>query len=106
VLFVVDAHRQLVAPDPRVIRAARSLRDATNETIAIAGSSQLDCGVPPVSLVLNKVDRVSKGQRPLLLKLADEFRSLVPFDDVFWISALRGRLGPYYCRCASIIYYI
>lgn len=95
-LFVVDAHRQLQAPDPRVIQVAEKLE----ENMQAIGLS----AAPPVALVLNKADAVPKEQRPSLLKLADAFRGIASFEGVFWISALRGQgvedIRQYLLSCA------
>lgn len=83
-LFVLDSHRQLTSPDPRVLRLVESLGGGT-----IPGLSS-DIKLPPIALVLNKVDSVRKEQRSLMLPLAEQFRAMAKFDDIFWVSALRG----------------
>lgn len=49
---------------------------------------QLD--LPPAVLVLNKCELVPREQRPALLTLADSLRQDHPFEETFWISALKG----------------
>lgn len=83
-LFVLDAHRQLTSPDPRVLRLVESLGGST-----VPGLSS-DITLPPIALVLNKVDNVRKEQRSLMLPLAEQFKAMAKFDDIFWVSALRG----------------
>ena len=83
VLFVVDARRQLAAPDPRVLRAASDIGTKIEDSEK--------AGSPPFALVLNKADAVPREDRPRLLKLAEEFQRLAAFDDVFYVSALKGK---------------
>lgn len=83
-LLILDAHRQLSRPDPRVIRLVTNF-----------GTSAMPAGIgaiPPAALVLNKVDQVPREQRPALLSLANDLQKLHAFEEVFWVSALRG--GP------------
>lgn len=83
-LFVIDAQRQLALPDPRVLRLVQSLRGGT-----IPGLSS-KMTLPATALVLNKVDMVPKEQRSMMLPLAEQLSSQSNFDEVFWVSALRG----------------
>ena len=46
--------------------------------------------LPATALVLNKVDAVPKDQRAMMLPLAEQLSSQARFDEVFWVSALRG----------------
>jgi GTP-binding protein Era len=83
-LFVIDAQRQLARPDPRVLRLVQSLRGGT---IPGLGSKLT---LPATALVLNKVDMIHKEQRSMMLPLAEQLSSQSIFDEVFWVSALRG----------------
>ncbi|KAL6766241.1 hypothetical protein ACKKBG_A35230 [Auxenochlorella protothecoides x Auxenochlorella symbiontica] len=83
VLFILDAHRQIQVPDPRVIRLISNL-----------GSSAGTTDLPPAILVLNKCEMVPPEQRPDLLSLAGSLRDLHDFQDTFWVSALKGRGVP------------
>ena len=85
VLLVLDAHRQITVPDPRVVRLVESL--GSSNIPGLSSNIQL----PPIALVLNKVDAVKKEQRSLMLPLAEQFRSMAKFEDIFWVSALRGK---------------
>lgn len=68
---------QIQLPDPRVVRLVQNL-----------SKEQLD--LPPAVLVLNKCELVPREQRPALLTLADSLRQDHPFEETFWISALKG----------------
>jgi GTPase len=46
--------------------------------------------LPATALVLNKVDMVAKEQKSMMLPLAEQLSSHANFDEVFWVSALRG----------------
>jgi len=83
-LFVIDAQRQLALPDPRVLRLVQSLRDGS---IPGLGSKLT---LPATALVLNKVDMIPKEQRSMMLPLAEQLSSQSVFNEVFWVSALRG----------------
>lgn len=76
-VFVVDARRQLLRPDPRVERQLAVLGRAIDS-------------LPPAALVLNKVDAVPKEQRGMLLSLADDLKEMANISELFWVSALRG----------------
>lgn len=75
-VFVVDAHRQLLRPDPRVERQ-----------LAVLGTAD---SLPPTALILNKVDAVAKKQRGMLLSLADDLKEMANISELFWVSARRG----------------
>jgi small GTP-binding protein len=83
-LFVIDAQRQLALPDPRVLRLVQSL---SGGMIPGLGSKMT---LPVTALVLNKVDMVPKEQRSMMLPLAENLSKQANFDEVFWVSALRG----------------
>jgi hypothetical protein len=73
---------QLIKPDPRVLNLFRE-----------AGSLQgvgSKASSPPAILALNKVDSVPLERRQSLLPLADSLARLCQFEDIFWISGLRG----------------
>lgn len=95
-LFIVDAHRQLERSDPRVLRLIAEYGSGK----APAGMESAAWSPPPSVLVLNKVDALQREQRPSLLALADKMRSLHSFQDVFWVSALRGKCGGASCPAA------
>jgi GTP-binding protein Era len=94
-LLVVDAERQLARADPRVER----LVERFGSGAAPPGFDAASWAPPPAALVLNKVDAVPPAQRRRLLGLADAFAALAGFEEVFWVSALRGtgvrELGDY-----------
>jgi GTP-binding protein Era len=94
-LLVVDAERQLARADPRVER----LVERFGSGVAPPGFDAASWAPPPAALVLNKVDAVPPAQRRRLLGLADAFAALAGFEEVFWVSALRGtgvrELGDY-----------
>ncbi|KAK9823289.1 hypothetical protein WJX72_001635 [[Myrmecia] bisecta] len=79
-LFIIDAHRQVVWPDTRVTTLIQQL----------STDPMPDWQCPPATLVLNKVDLLMKdGRAQELAPLCDQLRSLHPFGHVFAISALR-----------------
>ena len=84
-LLVIDAHRQLTIPDPRVVRFIESLKSD------IVPGLSAHMRLPPTALVLNKVDMLHKEERRMLLPLTDDFKSKGRFEEVFWTSALRGQ---------------
>jgi GTPase Era involved in 16S rRNA processing len=85
-LLIVDAHRQLAKSDPRVLRLIAEYGSGK----APAGLSGAPWSPPPSILVLNKVDMLHRDQRPALLGLADRLAALHKFEEIFWVSALRG----------------
>jgi 50S ribosomal subunit-associated GTPase HflX len=84
----VDAGRQLSLPDPRVTRV---IADYGSRSAQGPGG---DWVLPPAVLILNKVDTVEKEHRTALLPMADAFREVASFEEVFWASALRGHSMP------------
>lgn len=84
ILFLVDANKQLVRQDPQVYRLAELLRHGP-------GPRMLHKWVPPpVSLVLNKVDRIDPDLRAeAVAQLEQRFRTACDFDRAFSVSALR-----------------
>lgn len=83
-MFVVDAHRQILKPDPRVLQQVANL----NSMKFFFEGAQDD---PALSLVLNKVDLLAKEERKSILLLTDELRSLANFQEIFYVSALRRK---------------
>lgn len=73
---------QILSPDPRVTRLVSGLSNV--------GSASSPVDLPPAVLVLNKCEMVPRDKRPELLSLATAMRELHPFQDTFWISALKG----------------
>ncbi|CAL8472100.1 g11642 [Coccomyxa elongata] len=76
-LFIVDAHRQITEPDERVVKLVEEL----------AAGPLPSWEPPPAVLLLNKIDRLTKEQRPLLDQLREHLCSIYPFSDTFCISA-------------------
>ncbi|BDA47463.1 probable GTPase Era at C-terminar half [Coccomyxa sp. Obi] len=76
-LFIVDAHRQITEPDERVVKLVEEL----------AAGPLPSWEPPPAVLLLNKIDRLTKEQRPLLDLLREHLCSIYPFKDTFRISA-------------------
>ena len=68
-----------------LIDAAKGI-DEEAEAI-LEGSKELKM---PLALALNKVDRVGRDDRPMLLTLAEKASGYGPFDRVFMISAANG----------------
>ncbi|GAB4814249.1 hypothetical protein N2152v2_001295 [Parachlorella kessleri] len=89
-LFILDAHRQLVQADPRVEKLLSDFGSGANLGL---GSEGAGWAPPPSLLIMNKVDAVPRGQRAALLPLADRLRRLCSsgFEEVFWVSALKGQ---------------
>lgn len=86
--FVVDAHRQLAAPDVRVTRLVDGLR-RTAEAIA---ERALEPPSPlPALLIMNKVDLLARGDKARLRKLARDIQELLPFRGLFFTSAQHGQ---------------
>lgn len=83
-LFVIDAHRQLIVPDPRVIRLIENL----GSTKVPGLSARI--ALPPLALVFNKVDLVGRELKPMMLPLVDQFQKMAEFEEVFWTSAEKG----------------
>ena len=86
-VFVVDACRQLLKPDPRIAKVIADYGSGAPPA-GLAGSQW---SPPPAVLVLNKVDMVQREQRPALLALADQLQASTAFQETFWVSALRGK---------------
>ncbi|EIE23555.1 GTP-binding protein Era [Coccomyxa subellipsoidea C-169] len=79
-LFIVDAHRQITEPDERVLQLVEEL----------AAGPLPSWDPPPALLLLNKIDRLSKEERPHLSRLGEHLNSIYPFQDTFSISAKHG----------------
>lgn len=82
----LDACLQLAQPDPRVERLVADFGSGANLGLGSVWEP------PQAVLVMNKVDAVRKEDRTKLLPMADRLRGLAAerFQDVFWVSALRG----------------
>lgn len=97
-LFVLDAHRQMAAPDPRVekvVNAIGSVVDGSDARPPAAhepgpATGRASQQLLPSILVMNKVDLLGKGERPQLLQLADRLCQQHAFQEVFYVSALRS----------------
>ena len=88
-LFIVDAHRQARRPDPRVVNLLASAR-ANLERLKYTDITGIQ--MPPAVLALNKVDLFRGAEdREALKRVARELASVHPFEDVYPISAGKGR---------------
>jgi GTP-binding protein Era len=83
-MFVVDAHRQLLKPDPRVLKQIVNLNFIKEQFDEGKNNATL-------SLVLNKVDSLAKDELKGMLLLTDELRRLANFKEIFYVSALRRK---------------
>lgn len=91
-VFIVDAHRQLSRPDPRVVRliarARESLDAMKTEAEKLEGDGALRV---PSFLALNKLDLFEPWERDRVKALARQLSKLHDFARVFPISAKRGK---------------
>ncbi|KAK9837015.1 hypothetical protein WJX81_007236 [Elliptochloris bilobata] len=79
-LLVLDAHRQVTRPDPRVLALVEHL----------AQGPLPDWDPPPALLVLNKVDLLPKDADQRLQLLATKLTKTAAFEKVYSVSATRG----------------
>ena len=88
-LFIVDANRQARRPDPRVVDLLASAR-ANLERLKYTEVTGLS--MPPAVLALNKVDLFRGAEdREALKRVARELAAVHPFEDIFPISAAKGK---------------
>ena len=88
-LFIVDANRQARRPDPRVVDLLASAR-ANLERLKYTEVTGLS--MPPAVLALNKVDLFRGAEdREALKRVARALAAVHPFEDIFPISAAKGR---------------
>jgi GTPase len=86
-IFIVDAARQLLRRDPRVLNIATAI--GSGEVFQRHHSSPSPTTPPPPAiLVLNKIDAVSSKRR--LLSVVDTMQQQASFEEVFFVSALHG----------------
>lgn len=81
VLLVVDAFRQLLRPDPRIVRLIRTFKDDIHKHKSEK--------VPQIALVLTKLDKFSADEASLR-EMSEHLFELSRADDCFLVSGLRG----------------
>lgn len=87
-LFIVDAHRQVQRPDPRIPTLLASAR-ANLEALKYTNVTGIQ--MPPSVLALNKVDLFESNDRDRLKVLARQLAGIHPFEQLYPISAKKGR---------------
>lgn len=87
-LFIVDAHRQVQRPDPRIPNLLASAR-ANLEALKYTDVTGIQ--MPPSVLALNKVDLFEAKDRDRLKVLARQLAGIHPFEQLYPISAKKGR---------------
>ena len=87
-LFIVDAHRQMTRPDPRIPNLLASARDQLE---ALKFTAVTGLQMPPSVLALNKVDLFEPKDRDRLKVLARQLAGIHPFEKLFPISAKKGK---------------
>jgi GTP-binding protein Era len=87
-LFIVDAHRQMTKPDPRIPNLLASARDHLE---ALKHTAETGLQIPPSVLALNKVDLLEGKDRDRLKVLARQLAGIHPFEKLFPISAKKGK---------------
>eukprot|EP00891_Asterochloris_glomerata_P003404 jgi/Astpho2/3404/e_gw1.00054.126.1_t len=89
IMFIVDAHRQVVQPDPRVTRLVEELSNSLKREAELPEGDQI-----PAVLVLNKVDMLRmegrSGMKEQALRLCEQFNAMHKFEGSFWVSATRA----------------
>ncbi|KDD76121.1 SOUL heme-binding protein [Helicosporidium sp. ATCC 50920] len=86
-LYILDAERQLMLPDPRVERLIGNLSKPS------ARPSNIE--LPPTVLIMNKIDLIPEARRSSLDGLEAKMQSLHAFQKVFRVSALKGLNFPH-----------
>jgi len=81
-LFLVDAHRQVDKPDPRIPRLLRTIDPGLQQHTTVWSHMPK---IPTV-LLLNKIDLFEKKDRKLVDSLKEELENLHEFDRTFVIS--------------------
>ena len=86
-LFIVDAHRQAMRPDPRVTALLSSAKEHL-ERLRYTDASGLP--IPESVLALNKVDLFDAGDKDRVKRVARSLAEQHPFAQLYPISAKRG----------------
>ena len=86
-LFIVDAHRQAMRPDPRVTMLLSSAKEHL-ERLRYTEASGLP--IPESVLALNKVDLFDAGDKDRVKRVARALAQQHPFAQLYPISAKRG----------------
>lgn len=89
-IFIVDAARQLLRRDPRVLNVATAIGtgDVFRRDSSSSSPTTPSPPPPPAILVLNKIDAVPSKRR--LLSIVDAMQQQASFEEVFFVSALHG----------------
>ena len=88
-LFIVDAHRQVKRPDPRIPYLLSTTRHQLGRIRRGGEATGVD--IPPAALALNKVDLFEAQDRDRLKVLAHQLAQVHPFEQIFPMSAKRGK---------------
>ena len=103
-LLVIDAHRQYVRPDPRVVDLLEGFRDTVAEHAKQSTHGTGGFKAPGTALVFTKIDKllaydVDFGQ------MTNDLHRISRIDDMFCVSGLRGQgmqaLKQYLCSKAE-----